>query len=54
MPGGRYVPVIATGTDRAEDIGKNVESEGFAAWLRLLDDPHYVITTINNIVDSWD
>lgn len=54
MPGGRYVPVIATGTDHAEDIGKNVESEGFAAWLRLSDDPQYVITTINGIVDSWD
>lgn len=54
MPGGRYVPVIATGTDSPEDIGQSVESEGFAAWLRLSDDPHYVISTINDIVNSWD
>jgi hypothetical protein len=54
MPGGRYVPVIATGTGSPEDICKSVESEGFAAWLRLSDDPHYVISTINDIVNSWD
>lgn len=54
MPGGRYVPVIATGSETPEAIRNSVESEGFAAWLRLSDDPDYVITTINDIVSSWD
>ena len=50
MPGGRNVPVIATGTESSDDIESSVESEGFAAWLQLLCDPLDVMSTINNVV----
>ncbi len=54
MPGGQYVPVIATTVDHSGEQAEDVRSEGFAARLRLPSDLGHVKSTINEIVGSWD
>lgn len=53
MPGGQYVPVIATGVEFKEE-SEHIRSEGFAAWLQLPLDLRLVKATINDVVGSWD
>ncbi len=54
MPGGKYVPVIATGIGSSEGILDEVRSEGFAAGLHLPDDLTRMRPTIDEVLDSWD
>lgn len=53
MPGGQYVPVIATGVEYEKE-GEDIRSEGFAAWLQLPADLRLVKSTICDVVGSWD
>lgn len=54
MPGGRYVPVIATGSKTADGDADDPLSEGFAAWLRFPRDIRKIPTKLSEIVESWD
>lgn len=53
MPGGQYVPVIATGV-ACEKGSEDIRSEGFAAWLQLPADLRLVKSTIYDVVGTWD
>ncbi len=54
MPGGRYVPVIATGKLEQNDEREEPTSLGFAAWLCLPRDLRTIRSTVGEVVDSWD
>lgn len=53
MPGGQYVPVIATGV-ACEMDPEQVRSEGFAGWLHLPSELHRVKLMIGDVVGTWD
>lgn len=54
MPGGRYVPVIATGTEQVEKSSEEPITQGFAGWIRFPDDLQSVRSKVGEIVSSWD
>ena len=54
MPGGRYVPVIATGALQPDGEDSEPTREGFAAWLRVPSDLRKMRAKISEFVASWD
>lgn len=54
MPGGRYVPVIATGSEELDDCTEEPTSQGFAGWIRFPHDLTKMRSTVGEIVASWD
>lgn len=54
MPGGRYVPVIATGSEQLTDGSDEPISEGFTAWLCVPSDLRKIRSKVGEIVETWD
>ena len=54
MPGGRYVPVIATGTEHHDVNEEEPTAQGFAGWIRFPADLQQMRETVTQVVQSWD
>ncbi len=54
MPGGRYVPVIATGSQQFEESTEEPMSQGFAGWIHFPRDLRKIRSKVSEIVESWD
>lgn len=54
MPGGRYVPVIATGSEQIDSATDEPTSQGFAGWIHFPGDLRNIRSKVGEIVASWD
>lgn len=54
MPGGRYVPVIATGSENLDVNQEEPMAQGFAGWISFPVDLQRVRETVGQVVESWD
>lgn len=54
MPGGRYVPVIATGSEHLDVNEEEPRSQGFADWIRFPGDLERMRDMVTQVVTSWD
>jgi CheY-like chemotaxis protein len=54
MPGGRYVPVIATCRQTSDEMREEAVRSGFAAWLQVPEELEQLRTVVTTAVDVWD